>query len=118
MSTIRKDGKQARASHGVPPTRLREQGYGTPPAPTWHELVDPGPKGDPVKMGRRLESVRHGQILTQLGSGVSRRLRRIQGNRPTLPGRLVLHPGRIDHEISRIKIRAQRDEASMTRETR
>ena len=29
-------------------------------APSWHELVQPGPKGDPVKKAKRLAAKRHG----------------------------------------------------------
>jgi hypothetical protein len=41
----------------------RHKAAGFPPAPSWHELVRVGPKGDPEKALRRAESVRHGEVV-------------------------------------------------------
>jgi hypothetical protein len=62
-------------------------------APSWHELVQPGPKGDPGKKAQRLarRAELAGVIIKQEGTGVSRSQRRASGNRQHAPGRLVQH---------------------------
>jgi hypothetical protein len=65
------------------------------PSPNWHELVQPGPKGDPAKKLARAERRHRGEIVKQEGDGFNRATRREAGARGWNPGRLVQHPGRL-----------------------
>lgn len=73
------------------PTQRRKR----EPAPSWHELVQPGPKGDPKKKMARAERVRHGKVIAQEGDGLNRAHRRAAHGRGWNPGRLVLHRTRL-----------------------
>lgn len=91
---VRNDRKPARKPRlGVPTSNPQptKRGPVDEGSPSWHELVQPGEKGDPKKAQARAAAVRHGVIIKQEGTGVPRSSRRAVGNRPTEPGRLVLH---------------------------
>lgn len=75
----------------------RHKAAGFPPAPSWHELVQPGPKGSEQRRAERLAlaAERAGRIIKQEGDGFNRAYRRQAHARGWNPGRLVLHRTRL-----------------------
>ena len=73
-TATRRDGKPRRKPRlGLPPGVPRQSANAELPAPSWHELVQAGPKGDPKKKLARAERVHHGKLIKQEGDGVPRR---------------------------------------------
>lgn len=75
-------------------TPVRHKAAGFEMAPTWHELVQPGPKGDPKKAAKRAAARRVG-VIEKPFTGMNREMRRAVGGRGYNPGRLVLHRTRL-----------------------
>lgn len=91
------------------PTRRRPSRAGRVPAPSWHDLVQPGPKGSPKRKAERLEraAAQHGEFRQvtskpnrarrdQTPNGAPRRDVRVYSRAIGLQdaGRLVLHKHR------------------------
>jgi hypothetical protein len=76
-------------------TRVRHKAAGLSPGLSWHELVQPGPKGSERRRLERLERSHLGVIVKQEGDGFSRAYRRQAHVRGWNPGRLVEHRSRL-----------------------
>lgn len=77
----------------MPERTVRHKAAGFPPAPSWHELVQPGPKGSAERAKERAEAERVG-VFAPPFYGSNRRDRRAAGQ-IAAPGRLVLHRTRL-----------------------
>lgn len=89
----------------------KHKAAGFPKAPSWHELVQPGPKGSEKRRQERLEAQRRGAFTDEF-HGPNRVERRASGQIPH-PGRLVLHRTRLHpvaggERLSVLRRRAER----------
>lgn len=71
-------------------TKTRNGSSGPAKAPSWHELVQPGPKGDPNKKAARA-AARHVGTVEKPFHGANRATRRAVQGGSANTGRLVTH---------------------------